>query len=277
MARTPLHWAVLAGAIPGIVLALAAPCRLGPHAARLAPAAAWTLLYYASMALSKAFLFGWYYVPPSPAYFLLAAAGWGALLRGGRTPEPGGTGSGGKCWAASALAVAALGLGRMPAVRADLARAQALEDHLRRPIGETLRGLVKPGERLMLEPIGYIGYYSRARVLDAVGLVSPEVLRFYRAGAVSPYLEIMAALKPEWVLLRAGEYADVRTAAVPDALRLERSYRLVRTFADPAAPPGSPPAFLLFRRLTPHDQAHPAAARSEDRVQGMEPGSRLMR
>jgi hypothetical protein len=251
MTHSPLHLMLLVGAVLGL-LAVTRDYRA------LLSAAAWMMLYYAAMALSKSFLFGWYYVPPSPMYYLLAVVGWswvaGSLGHWVLAQRPhtarllSVSSSPLLPHLAVAVLILAFGLVTLPKVRAQLAADQNVEDRLRRPIGETLRGMIQPGEKLMLEPIGYIGYFSRARVLDAVGLVSPEVIPYFRRGAASPYLDIMAEIKPEWVLLRAGEYQDAQKAAVPHERRLERNYVLIRTFADPAAPAGSGPAFSLFRR-----------------------------
>lgn len=242
MTHTRLHQVVLAGTFAGVVVGFA---RL--H--KLRPAIVWIVVYYAAMALSKGFLFGWYFVPPSGVYFLLAVIGWEAAIilasrpyveRRSRVP-----------WLAPSISfvVLALGLVRIPGVRVQIRADQETEERLRKPIGLALKEIVKPGERVMLEPIGYIGYFSGARILDAVGLVSPEVIPYYRQGAVSPYLDLMHDLKPEWVLLRAGEYADSLNAAVPPDRALLAHYRMFRTFSDPSAPPGATPAFFLLKRL----------------------------
>jgi hypothetical protein len=158
----------------------------------------------------------------------------------------------------ASAAVLVVGLAGLPKAKAQIAADQQLEEQLRKPIGLALRDIVRPGERLMLEPIGYIGYFSEARVLDAVGLVSPEAIPYYREGAVSPYLDMMNDLRPEWVLLRAGEYDDAIHARVAPEKSLESHYRLSQTFSDPASPPGSTPAFFLFRRI-PERAGEPSA------------------
>jgi hypothetical protein len=247
MTHTKLHLVLLAGAAIGALAMMA-------RAPVLRPAILWMAAYYAAMAFSKGFLFGWYFVPPTPIYYLAAVAGWcwvfGIALRSRRSDGTAST-SLGRAWAAPAIAVLMIliGLARLPIIRGEIYTNQQIEERLRKPIGLALKEMIRPGERLMLEPIGYIGYFSGARVLDAVGLVSPEVIPYFRKGAVSPYLDILHDLKPEWVLLRAGEYDDARHAAVPADRRLEASYRLVRTFSDRAAPADSAPAFYLFRRL----------------------------
>jgi hypothetical protein len=82
-------------------------------------------------------------------------------------------------------------------------------------IAEFLREHVRSGERVYLEPFGYIGYYSGQRILDWPGLVSPEVVAARRrnrvriAAAEDPYEEGLVAvaedLKPEWMVVRLTE------------------------------------------------------------------------
>jgi len=255
MTHTKLHWALLAGVVLSLFPSSLQRKKAEPSLHPLLPAALWLLLYYASMALSQGFLFGWYYIPPSPIYFLLAVTGWNRVIRwlGNRAI---GNPTAHRLFPSSPLplfillAIVTFGLRALPGVRAQIADAQDVENRLRRPIGEVLRALIPPGKRLMLEPIGYIGYFSGARVLDAVGLVSPEVIPYFRKGAVSPYLDILAAFKPEYVLLRTGEYHDALNARVPPDRALLAHYELVRVFPDPAAPPEADPAFFLLRRKT---------------------------
>jgi hypothetical protein len=255
MTHTKVHLLVAIGALTGALYSLI-------RAPMLRPALIWMLAYYTAMAISKGFLFGWYYIPPSGIYFLCSVLGWWWVaaelsnrLRGIPSPAlPLDNAQAERTSFAAAgpalfIALVLLGVGlvRLPAVKADLITAQGVEERLRKPIGLALKKLVQPGERVMLEPIGYIGYFSGARILDSVGLVSPEAIPYYRKGAVSPYLDMMRDLKPEWVLLRAGELADMAKGNVQAGLTTQ--YRLERTFSDTEAPPDSTPAFFLFRRL----------------------------
>ncbi len=228
-------------------LALAAACAgavvVARHVRNLRPMLLWMLLGFAQLAFSKVFLFGWYFVPPFVVYYLLVGLGVESVALRLTAGHPR------RLLAASLVAVVVVisyGAARFPLVLRETEAAQESEERLRKPVGLALRTLVAPGERLMLEPIGYIGYYSHARILDAVGLVSPEVLRHYRRGGQHPYLGMMASLHPEWVLLRAGEYADVRQSSGAESV-LSR-YALVRTFSSVGAPAASSPAFYLLRR-----------------------------
>jgi hypothetical protein len=227
----------------------------------LRPAAIWMLAYFGGMAFSKSFLFGWYYVPPAPVYALLAAIGgewlvyrvcigvWRGALKPKETQDiTPRVAELTHCHLVVLIAILVISLAAMPRIREIIKADQRDEEEIFKPVGLALREIVHPGETVMLEPIGYIGYFSGARILDAVGLVSPQVIRYYRPGAISPYLDIMAELKPEYVLLRAGEYAVALSARVPPERALTAHYVLLRTFPDATSIPGQSPNFYLMRR-----------------------------
>jgi hypothetical protein len=209
----------------------------------------WMLLYYGGMAFSKVFLFGWYFVPPTPIYYLIATTGWSMV--GERI-----WGSKPAVWRAwnpvpmVALAGAALSLAFVPRAARTLREGQRVEERLRIPIGLWLRAHAAPSERVMLEPIGYIGYFGRLRVLDTVGLVSPEVLACYRENTASPLHAVWQRFRPEWALLRGGEWNDLRRyeLRLPSPERLEARYALTKTWANPDGRPGDNAAFFLFHR-----------------------------
>jgi len=59
---------------------------------------------------------------------------------------------------------------------------------------------------VMLEPIGYVGFYSSAPVIyDLGGLVSPEVFALRRTGEPGWFAVAVHRLRPDYVVLRAGE------------------------------------------------------------------------
>jgi hypothetical protein len=255
MTATPVHTATLLCALLGATAVLR-------RYAILLPTVVWAIAHYAGMALSKVFLFGWYYIPPSPVYYLLAILGFTTAIdlamrrqavrseeaQPAKAPPFVHVNAISRRAAAATLLIALLGMRGLPEVQRELYQAQQGEERLRKPIGIALREIVLPGQRVMLEPIGYIGYYSRARVLDAVGLVSPEALSFYRRDIVSPYLEMMYTLRPEYALLRTGEFQEAQQARVPQEKSLFANYRLIRTFSDSQAPPDAEPAFYLLQR-----------------------------
>jgi hypothetical protein len=89
----------------------------------------------------------------------------------------------------------------------EMAVQQALiEDGMRKPLGLWLRDHAhSPHDTVLLEPLGYIGYYSQLKMFDYPGLSSREMLetrlRFGRIKQNTAYLE----LKPDWIVLRRHE------------------------------------------------------------------------
>jgi hypothetical protein len=106
-------------------------------------------------------------------------------------------------------------------------RAQQAEIEMgtRARIGEWLKSHGQPGERVFLEPIGYIGYFSGMRILDNPGLVCPEVVQLRRSGLVSFGAQI-EALRPEWVVLRQVEGGQIKDQEA----WFKKNYKLVKVF-----------------------------------------------
>ncbi|HTT58378.1 MAG TPA: hypothetical protein VMF63_14790 [Opitutaceae bacterium] len=101
-----------------------------------------------------------------------------------------------------------------------------IEDGIRRPIGLWLRAHARPDDRVMLEPLGYIGYFSGLKMLDNPGLCAPEVTAAIRSGART-WPELITRLQPAWLVLRASEIRDIGTRS-PDLLSV--TYRAVEVF-----------------------------------------------
>jgi hypothetical protein len=71
-------------------------------------------------------------------------------------------------------------------------------------MGDLLEKHGQPGEKVMLEPIGMIGWQNRRLiVLDEVGLVSPAIARRRREGP-GWYADLVAQERPAWLLSRRG-------------------------------------------------------------------------
>ncbi len=217
----------------------------------------WLALYYGTMLTSHVPAFPWYFLPPWPLFVVVLVLGVDTLWRCGTAllarfalrglaDSRGGAprALGASEWRAHsgimlcALALfAAAGLVHVRSIERDIVAAQEREDTLRRPLGLWLRDHMASNERVLLEPIGYAGYYSGRRILDMVGLVSPEVLRFYRTPrALSG---IVIGLRPEWLCLRAEERDRLHT---DDPSLPGSNYELVKMF-----PSDSDPAFYLYR------------------------------
>jgi hypothetical protein len=99
-----------------------------------------------------------------------------------------------------------------------------IEDNHRQKIGLWLRQVVKPGETVYLEPLGYIGYFSQAHMLDWPGLVAPQVVSLRRATHVDmPGAALL--LHPDWIILRPPEFAGFDQH--PEA---KKEYYLVKVY-----------------------------------------------
>jgi hypothetical protein len=165
--------------------------------------------------------FPWY-LPPAAACGLVAVARGGARVAEAlRRPFPRAP----VALAAVLLLACAERLWLFAQVCRQMRAHQAvIEDGNRRRVGLWLRGRVAAGERVYVEPLGYIGYFSAARMLDYPGLVSPEVVRAAAAGPPD-FVSVGLRLRPEWMVLRPDEEAGL---ARRDAFR--REYEPVKEF-----------------------------------------------
>jgi hypothetical protein len=83
-----------------------------------------------------------------------------------------------------------------------------IEDGTRREIGLWLREHAAPGDTVLLEPLGYIGYFSGLKTYDILGLSSRKVVELERRG-LSDWGTIVVELHPEWLVLRSDEVGGI--------------------------------------------------------------------
>ncbi len=181
------------------------------------------------------FLGGFYvtYIPPFPWYYpawqTLGWIAWAYLLHALWETRPAAG------WAASLPAsVARVSAALIIVLQATLLGCAAwqmrtqqalIETGHRREIGLWLKAQARPGDRVFLEPLGYIGYFSGLKMLDFPGLSSPEVVAARRAGHRS-YAQVIAALQPDWVVLRPAE-GQLVFNEIPS---LRQQYDIARVF-----------------------------------------------
>ncbi|MGA2788333.1 MAG: hypothetical protein ABSF60_12475, partial [Verrucomicrobiota bacterium] len=104
-----------------------------------------------------------------------------------------------------------------------------IENGLRRSIGLWLRAHAQTShDSVMLESLGYIGYYSRLKMLDYPGLVSQEVVEVRKR--LGPNLENWGwiMLNPDWVVLRPEEAQNLTFINPRDPEKI--CYELIKTF-----------------------------------------------
>jgi hypothetical protein len=205
----------------------------------------WLGLYYLIMLFSKVPCFGWYFVPPLPLYYICVAIGISSLgvwLINYAPTKIANQKSQIKNAVIILLAIPLLW--HLRAIKRDISEAQKLEDTVRQPLGEWLAKNTVPTDRIMLEPIGYIGYFSGRPVLDIIGLVSPEVIPFYRKEVDNPLAEIVHRFYPEVLVLRPAERDQLLADRQGGQPLLDGEYLPVLNF-----PEGSnPPVFFVYHR-----------------------------
>lgn len=107
-----------------------------------------------------------------------------------------------------------------------------IERDVRGAIGKWLHATAaRNDETVFLEPLGFIGFFSGLKMLDYPGLGSPEVVAARRHASTHAYPdclgELIASLRPDWVILRPFERAEVERR---DPVLLSQLYERVRIF-----------------------------------------------
>jgi hypothetical protein len=103
-----------------------------------------------------------------------------------------------------------------------------IENGLRRPIGFWLRDHARtPHDTVMLEPLGYIGYYSGLKMLDYPGLASREMVEARNRLGPARQNQVYLELKPDWLVLRPVE---AQNGTYVDTNGLRKFYEQVQVF-----------------------------------------------
>jgi hypothetical protein len=168
------------------------------------PLFAYPPAYFLAFAVGNPLIFRWYLTPPLPMFFLGVFLGMWRLAGDLRRP-----------WLARAFGAAAVVLSLngwtlrpdTGSTRPAPAMAFVGLENLYEDLGQRLRPIVLPDEVVAAGDIGALGYTSGARILDMVGLVSPQVVPFYPledSAYVINYAisaEAIRQLQPDWVVL----------------------------------------------------------------------------
>jgi len=169
-------------------------------------------LYGLVFAAANPLIFRWYLAPPLPFYFLGILAGLSKVISDiaravRRRPND--------HWAQGALAgpvLAALALSlnawtlhpdHGPQLPAPQMAWHLLELYYTR-IGQDLAAQITPATVVAAGDVGALGYYSNARILDTVGLMSPQAAGYYPLPA-DLYI-INYAMPPQLILDEAPDY-----------------------------------------------------------------------
>lgn len=203
----------------------------------LAPAALAALLVWAGYTASGAVYFFWYFSTPLFAWIVLAAVGLPRMVRG-----------------PYAYAAALLAIAGHWTYEPHLYTGRAFsESGAFGTIGDYLAARARPGETVMLEPIGTIGWRAREqRIVDEVGLVSAGVAK-RRGQGPGWYADLLAGRRPEWLVVRGALVARGEAftgAGAPFRSAGERLAALAAydTAAVAGADAGPDPLLVLRRR-----------------------------
>ncbi len=191
----------------------------------------WT--YALVFIVANPLIFRWYTAPPIVIYTLLIIAGvWGLV---GRIASVRGA-----CWALAATGIVwtALSLNEwkihpdhgLDRPAPDMAWYQL--ELLYQQAAISLRPLVKKNTVIAAGDIGALGWYSGARILDTLGLISPQATRYYPLDpsmlATAPY-----AVAPDLIIEQKPDYIVIletygRNSLMKDP-RFVKMYRLRET------------------------------------------------
>jgi len=104
-----------------------------------------------------------------------------------------------------------------------------IEEGLRKPLGLWLHDHARsPQDTVMLEPLGYIGYFSQLKMYDYPGLSSSEMVEARRRLGPDKQNLVYRELKPDWLVLRPSELA--KPGSMIDPTHLDEMYDPVIVF-----------------------------------------------
>jgi hypothetical protein len=222
----------LAGVVIYLALNLVGGLAAVRRESRAWPVVIFPWLYLVAYAAANPLIFRWYLAPPLPFYFVLILTGvytlLGDLLRAGRAAQA-------ETLARWGVAVAGLVFGALSlnqwTLRPDHGPARPAPqmawhqlELLYTAVGEELAPHVTAQTVVAAGDVGALGYYSDARILDTVGLMSPQATAYYPLDpalyvinyAIPP--QLILDTRPDYVVLlevygRAGLLRDERFVA----------------------------------------------------------------
>ncbi len=199
--------AVAGGLVVFPFLFLVGARRAVNHNRRLFPWAIYPWAYFIVFAAANPLIFRWYLAPPLPAYLLFILIGLQDILfrlfkLADRTPPDR------RRWTAAILIMIVLSVGgnlsdwklnpghgpNRPAP--DMAYIEL--EILYRQAADIVQPLIGPDTVLAAGDVGVLGYYTSAKILDTVGLNSPQAIKYYPLE--DKFYVINYAVAPELIL-----------------------------------------------------------------------------
>lgn len=197
------------------------------RAPRLVPFAAYPWIYLAAFSAMNPLIFRWYLVPPLPAYFFSIVVGvWAladALARGRQLAA--GLAAVGAVWLAFSLNAWVLHPDHGPDRPAPEMAWHKIE-LLYQAVGEMIHAAdgVDHDTVIAAGDIGAIGYFSEARILDTIGLVTPEMTAYYPFDASLLIPGANYAVPPEIIHDHQPEYVVLMESFVRNGLAKDERF-----------------------------------------------------
>jgi hypothetical protein len=191
--------------------------------------------------------FPWYGIPFSELFYPLAIIGAWRLLSGlspflGRR-----VGNAGAAWTVFTC-LTALALLAVLVERAANKKVVEQYDAMRRDIGSTLSRATPPNSSIMLETLGYIGYYSNRYVYDLMGLVSPGITEIRKHCPEDGYFRAIMTYRPDYLVLPAGEEPPYILSG--DRVTFDQLYARKWTFPGVTVHGSTAPPMVVFERIS---------------------------
>lgn len=155
---------------------------------------AFVLVYWAYYVFAVNGVFGWYVVPVSAATSLVAGYGLARLIRNRK----------------AAITVAVAYIAAMVTVLPTTFKAEHdiqanIEAPAREAMGRYLGAVMRPTDKVGMEPLGYSSYYSRHVIVDYPGLINPDVVAYTKEHRAAGLCTLLSDFLPEYVALREHE------------------------------------------------------------------------
>ena len=152
--------------------------------------------YLFTLALSGTHIFFWYSAPIYPVIFLISNVGLSYLLSrvGGESDERMRRVLSGLTVVLTVAALTVAIVIRLPGIESE-----SLNYHnVHAAAGKYLLRTVAPGETVLAEDIGYLGYFYRGSIIDRDGLVTPQAIPYNKLGNYRAFIDSVNA---DWLFL----------------------------------------------------------------------------
>jgi hypothetical protein len=208
------------------------------------PLAVYPWVYFAAFSVANPLIFRWYLSPPLPLYVLGIALGLEGLTRSRRAQPI-------RIVASGLIVILLLNSWTLKPDHGPTRPAPKMAyiklEQIYTQVAERLQPSLKPEDVIAAGDIGALGYFTDARILDTVGLVSPVTLEYFPIP--DSYYVINYAIPPELIMDQQPQYIVIlevygREGLLRDS-EFNREYQLIDSI--PTDIYGSR-AMLVFKR-----------------------------